>query len=382
MLMVLIVGILISFAQTASWSLSSKTSKQTKTSSSSTTSTSVTTFQHRKTPSILYSPLHYHANSSLSTGNRPNSRNSLNSRLSSSHNSLTISSSNKADDSIFITQAMSHDALTSREISDFYNVPIDSDIYALPIDVIRPISSANNNNRMINSKKAAHGDKTTLKSAVSMQSTINNLPQLTSVSGSTSMLLKNSTKRFRRRLKYVRNNKKRKRQPQSYNGGCNGIQSKSSRSNNGSCAATNGSVDKRHSVPENVIVEPMHMTLDEVKRFYTNLYSSSSESALELTAITKNMSNQFNNNNENSTTNSGRINKLTLANASCVFSAFGNKTTNMNNNLKAMKSDRNSNLSHVSVTHIFQRFIWDVYCYIIIMIIYCLFSTAIEFECE
>lgn len=65
-----------------------------------------------------------------------NSKSSLNSRLSSSHNSLTVPT-NKADDSIFITQAMSHDQLGhSLEISDFYNVPMDSDIYTLPIDVI------------------------------------------------------------------------------------------------------------------------------------------------------------------------------------------------------------------------------------------------------
>lgn len=32
---------------------------------------------------------------------------------------------------------MSHDALLTREISDFYNVPIDSDIYALPINMIK-----------------------------------------------------------------------------------------------------------------------------------------------------------------------------------------------------------------------------------------------------
>jgi len=31
---------------------------------------------------------------------------------------------------------MSHDALFTREISDFYNVPIDSDIYAFPVDMI------------------------------------------------------------------------------------------------------------------------------------------------------------------------------------------------------------------------------------------------------
>lgn len=37
---------------------------------------------------------------------------------------------------------MSHDALLTREISDFYNVPIDSDIYALPIDMIKTEKSS------------------------------------------------------------------------------------------------------------------------------------------------------------------------------------------------------------------------------------------------
>ncbi|XP_017085481.1 uncharacterized protein LOC108117499 isoform X2 [Drosophila eugracilis] len=79
---------------------------------------------------------HHQPGYGYSHGQRPNSRNSLNSRLSSSHNSLNVSSANKPDDSIFITQAMSHDALFTREISDFYNVPIDSDIYAFPVDMI------------------------------------------------------------------------------------------------------------------------------------------------------------------------------------------------------------------------------------------------------
>lgn len=71
---------------------------------------------------------------------RPNSRNS--SRLSSSHNSLaTTGASNKVDDTTFITQAMSHDPLmidSGQSILDFYNVPLDSDIYALPVDVVSP----------------------------------------------------------------------------------------------------------------------------------------------------------------------------------------------------------------------------------------------------
>ncbi|XP_052746580.1 uncharacterized protein LOC112053529 isoform X1 [Bicyclus anynana] len=73
--------------------------------------------------------------------NRPSSRNSLSSRLSSSHNSLV--SQFQADDSSFITQAISHDTLSAKtsDITDMYNVPFDSDIYAVPIDMVRPSHS-------------------------------------------------------------------------------------------------------------------------------------------------------------------------------------------------------------------------------------------------
>lgn len=87
------------------------------------------------TSSIFYS--FCRAGTNNSNPCNPTSKSSLSSRLSSSHNSLTVPT-NKADDSIFITQAMSHDQLGTHsiEISDFYNVPMDSDIYTLPIDVI------------------------------------------------------------------------------------------------------------------------------------------------------------------------------------------------------------------------------------------------------
>ncbi|XP_052873049.1 uncharacterized protein LOC128278365 [Anopheles cruzii] len=79
--------------------------------------------------------LYRHTKSNISTIQRNSS--SLRKRLSCSHNSLTDSIKNKADDSIFITQAMSHDALDDNKILDFYNVPHDSDIYTTPIDLIR-----------------------------------------------------------------------------------------------------------------------------------------------------------------------------------------------------------------------------------------------------
>lgn len=81
---------------------------------------------------LPFSPCH-------SASARPSSRSSLgSSRLSSSHNSLSVPAAHKADDSSFITQAVSHDTLTTNQISDLYNVPFDSDVYAIPVDNIKP----------------------------------------------------------------------------------------------------------------------------------------------------------------------------------------------------------------------------------------------------
>lgn len=69
---------------------------------------------------------------------RPSSRSSLgSSRLSSSHNSLSVPNTQRLDDSNFITQAVSHDTLSPNLISDLYNVPFDSDMYAVPVDVVK-----------------------------------------------------------------------------------------------------------------------------------------------------------------------------------------------------------------------------------------------------
>lgn len=239
---------------------------------SSSTTTSTTTLQRRKNPSIIYSPLHYHASSNLSTGNRPNSRNSLNSRLSSSHNSLTIATSNKADDSIFITQAMSHDALTGCEISDFYNVPIDSDIYALPIDVIRPksVASCRGGSGTSGIAPPKCNSDISAKTRTSSMKTINTdglTPKHGNNNASTpSLSLLKSSKAIHGRLKYVRNNKRRKNFQQSNGGDIDRAISASS----GALAKAN---DRRNRVSDNV-AEPMHMMLDEVKRFYSNLYTN------------------------------------------------------------------------------------------------------------
>ncbi|XP_066157005.1 uncharacterized protein [Euwallacea fornicatus] len=85
---------------------------------------------------------------------RPSSRSSLggSSRLSSSHNSLSMAYSRPVDDSTFITQAVSHDTLSSNQINDLYNVPYDSDVYALPVDVVKP------NKGLLAKKKNLHNN--------------------------------------------------------------------------------------------------------------------------------------------------------------------------------------------------------------------------------
>lgn len=132
---------------------------------------------------------------------RPNSRNSLQSRLSSSHNSLATGAMNKVDDSIFITQAMSHDALLGREIIDFYNVPLDSDIYALPVDMVLPTAlgpgSARDHGRLqpqmaINSRRVKYPVPKRKKFFRKQQTNL--LPKKPSISTSQSHLVQSTAK--------------------------------------------------------------------------------------------------------------------------------------------------------------------------------------------
>lgn len=205
----------------------------------------------RKKPT-LYSPRHYHpGGSNLSTANRPNSRNSLNSRLSSSHNSLSVPTTNKADDSIFITQAMSHDTLTGREISDFYNVPIDSDMYSLPVDMVVGVPVAPRSPRPTQPAGGAY-------------------------------------KNLRSKLKSQRQQKKRRKHGNigAMDESVPAVDFKYSTPSGPKVKTTMRSMAeaKRYSVPENSI-EPMHMSLEEVKRFYHSLYSSSSEGSASDVAV-------------------------------------------------------------------------------------------------
>lgn len=194
-----------------------------------------------------------------STLNRPNSRCSLSSsRLSSSHNSLNTSGLNhKVDDSSFITSAMSHDVLTTSEISDMYNVPFDSDIYTVPIDMVRPLHELRTPQRP---KRHRHHRKRRRNVSASSQSELEaHIQQARQYCGKPRAIT--HVIKSQRLLTEVC---------------CN--------------EAANG---KRHSVPGTSgrhpphssnsqaqnIGEPIHMTLHEVRQYLQTLYSSSSDSS-------------------------------------------------------------------------------------------------------
>ncbi|XP_047040474.1 uncharacterized protein LOC124644876 [Helicoverpa zea] len=174
--------------------------------------------------------------------NRPSSRNSLSSRLSSSHNSLVTQF--QADDSSFITQAISHDTLSSKpsDITDMYNVPFDSDIYAVPIDMVRP-SQSNIRNK---GKKPPRNNKKRGKTVT--QATVSNIP----------VIDKNHKAKENNRHKEVKT--KRHSLPSS------------------SCKKATGDSD----------TDSLHLTLREMRKYLHTLYSSSSDSECRATINKKN----------------------------------------------------------------------------------------------
>ncbi|KAI4470315.1 phosphatidylinositol 3-kinase regulatory subunit [Holotrichia oblita] len=168
---------------------------------------------------LTFSPLH---------AVRPSSRSSLgSSRLSSSHNSLSVPTAHRVDDSSFITQAVSHDTLTTNQISDLYNVPFDSDVYAVPVDTVKlPLKPKRN----VNTKKRRRNTASSC----------------------------------------------REYEPQQYRQNI----SRKVICTNERC--TDGNSAKRHSVAgssSNHETEPIHMTLQEVRQYLQTLYSSSSDSS-------------------------------------------------------------------------------------------------------
>ncbi|XP_022833004.1 uncharacterized protein LOC111360938 isoform X1 [Spodoptera litura] len=174
--------------------------------------------------------------------NRPSSRNSLSSRLSSSHNSLVTQF--QADDSSFITQAISHDTLTAKtsDITDMYNVPFDSDIYAVPIDMVRPCQS----NIRSKGKKPPRNNKKRGKNTNQ-----NTAPNITAIDKSFKSKDTNKNKEVKT---------KRHSLPSS------------------SCKKGTGDSD----------TDSLHLTLREMRKYLHTLYSSSSDSECRATINRKN----------------------------------------------------------------------------------------------
>lgn len=239
--------------------------------------------QHQHHHHHHYQHHHNHHHNSHYSANRPNSRNSLNSRLSSSHNSLSVSNSNKADDSIFITQAMSHDALLSRvEICDFYNVPIDSDIYAFPVDMIDtpasiqdiakfnakdytykpPVKNSSSHHKGRKNKRRKRHQQHQEKSVVAAGNT--------STTASSVVLANNNNNNNNNNLNYNTTEEsnseidklfsKHKQIYHHHRKGCIGRPMFN--------YSEGGSATDSPSVSE-----PLHMSLDEVKQFYHTIYS-------------------------------------------------------------------------------------------------------------
>lgn len=191
---------------------------------------------------------------SISFLGRPSSRSSLgSSRLSSSHNSLSVPTAHRVDDSTFITQAVSHDTLTSNQISDLYNVPFDSDVYAVPVDVVKPqlqprkMQPIRRKRRNTSSGCREWGSRYSCNRLLGFN--------------------KKNTVRSEQHVK-----------------GC----------------SSSGGGSKRHSVagsssPQG---EPIHMTLHEVRQYLQTLYSSSSDSSDHKEKISvRNGDTNFTNNN-------------------------------------------------------------------------------------
>lgn len=182
----------------------------------------------------------------------PSSRRSLvSSRFSSSHNSLSVPSAHKVDDSSFITQAVSHDALVSTQISDIYNVPFDSDMYAVPVDVVRQQSKPR---RVQQYKKRRRNTSSCCRELDDQEKHVQH----------------NNVRKYC--VDYIK---------------CKRL------------IENRESATKRHSVAgssAHIEGEPVHMTLQEVRHYLQTLYSSSSDSSVHKNYEPKNKTLVTNNN--------------------------------------------------------------------------------------
>lgn len=285
------------------------------------------------------------------TLNRPNSRCSLaSSRLSSSHNSINTSGlGHKVDDSSFITSAMSHDVLTTSEISDMYNVPFDSDIYTVPIDMIRPLHDLRTPQRP---KRHRHHRKRRRNVSASSQSELEaHIQQARHYCGKSRAIT--HVIKSQRLLADVCCNEG---NPGSGSGKRHSVPGTSGRHN---IKTSNGHAHN--------IGEPIHMTLHEVRQYLQTLYSSSSDSSenkikrdktpllghtpIHLAATAKPLSinnNRYNSNVHTDSSTDTPVSNKSTSNGLMIHHHNNNNNNHNNNSNNAKKHKRNA---FVSIRH-------------------------------
>lgn len=148
---------------------------------------------------------------------------------------------------------MSHDALLTREISDFYNVPIDSDIYALPVDMIKTERERFKHNHSNNTSEFL----------------VHEAKEMINYNCNKHNKCYHQTKPSRKN-----GNKRKKRSSSNYTDNCeNSNQLASDVLSSTTSRYTTTFISTSFIQEERNISEPLHMTLDEVKQFYHTLYS-------------------------------------------------------------------------------------------------------------
>ncbi|XP_044007451.1 myb-like protein I isoform X2 [Aphidius gifuensis] len=207
------------------------------------------------------------------TLNRPTSRSSLaSSRLSSSHNSINTSGlCRNADDSSFITSAMSHDVLTMSEISDMYNVPLDSDIYTVPVDVVRQRYYESRFPQR--ARRHRHHRKRKRNVSTSSQSELESHMQPTRHYCSKPRAITHVIKSQKLLTEVFWNNDDKNVDSSIY-----GNEKRHSVPGT-SCHHTTTSRHQINNHEQNNVGEPIHMTLHEVRQYLETLYSNSSDSS-------------------------------------------------------------------------------------------------------
>lgn len=149
---------------------------------------------------------------------------------------------------------MSHDALLTCEISDFYNVPIDSDIYALPVDMVKSDKERFKHNRSNNTSECIVSE--------TKEITINHdCNKHIKCHHQTKPSRKNGNKRKKRSSTNCVDNFGSTDQAANHI-----LSSATSR-------CTTSFISTSSMQEDTNITEPLHMTLDEVKQFYHTLYS-------------------------------------------------------------------------------------------------------------